>query len=668
VKPGSLLRRLPGSAAAQIPVLFTVLFVFLAVTRPALLEDFVENPLVDFRFAVRAAVAPPAVPPGVCVVAVDEESIARYGRWPWTRVRVAELIGKVAAGKPRAIGVDIFFSEPEGEVPDARLAEALTAVRDRAAEALVFEVRRGGTFTGEVPDVLLDHAFTQIKQADDLRPLVVARAMLPQEPIASASVFGHVNYQPDRNGKLRWEYLYVRYGGKEGEYFPSLALQVARIARGIPLDKVRILGPQGVDFGGQELIPTDDNGRLLINYYGGERTFPHYPAGGFLSGQLSPELLRDKVVFIGATGVATYDLIVTPFAANMPGVEKNATVAANILAGDFLRDVPLVVDLLVVLLAGVAVFFLCRGRRASRSLVDFLLLAVLLVIANVAAFVSGWHASLAYPLLLVLLQGSATLAQQYLAEERRSREMRRMFSSYVTERVVNQLIAHPEMARLGGERREVSVLFSDIRGFTSISEKYSPEMVVAILNEYLGAMTEVVFHWEGTLDKFIGDAVMVFWGAPLAQADHAERAVRCALHMQARLAELNAKWAAEGKISIAIGIGVNTGEVLVGNIGAEGKKMEYTVIGDHVNLSSRIESLTKKYGSKVLISQNTLEKVRGSLDRSVIGHVKVRGVENVAVKGKEQGVRLYDVSPIAEGGKSIVEDTLGDEVVHLKEK
>jgi adenylate cyclase len=427
-------------------------------------------------------------------------------------------------------------------------------------------------------------------------------------------------------------------------------------------------GGFGVDFGGA-MIPADDHGRYLVNYYGGERTFPHYSAAAILDGEKPAALLRDDVVFIGATGIATYDMIVTPFSENMPGVEKNATVAANLLAGDFLRDAPLSVDLLVVLAAGLGVFLLCRGRRAAFSFAALFLLTAVLVLVNFAAFVHGVRLALAYPLALVLVQGVATVAQQYLAEERISRHTRQMFSSYVTERVVDQLIDNPAMARLGGERREMTILFSDIRGFTTFSEQHGPEEVVATLNEYLGAMTEVVFRWEGTLDKFIGDAVMAFWGAPLPQADHAERALRCALHMQGRLERLNAAWRAAGRAELHIGIGINTGEVIVGNVGAEGKKMEYTVIGDHVNLASRVESLTKKYACPILITASTLERVRGIVEQGHFGHVRVHGLDEVAVKGRERAVRVYSFTPAEPGEKTTIEEVApGHDVVHMTEK
>ena len=240
-----------------------------------------------------------------------------------------------------------------------------------------------------------------------------------------------------------------------------------------------------------------------------------------------------------------------------------------------------------------------------------------------------------YPGFALFFGYTSQTAYRFLMEERRARDIRKMFSSYVSKRIVDELIRDPSKAKLGGDRKEITVLFSDIRGFTSFSEKHQPEEVVSLLNEYLGAMTEIVFAHEGTLDKFVGDAIMALWGAPVGQPDHAERAARCALAMIAKLKELQAKWTAEGKYVIDIGIGINTGDMVVGNMGAEGKKMDYTVIGDNVNLGARLEGLTRKYNNHIIISEYTYEKIKDV--------VQATELDSVTVKGKEKPVVVYDL-------------------------
>jgi len=479
------------------------------------------------------------------------------------------------------------------------------------------------------------------------------RVLLPPEPIASSGQFGHVYSLPDRDGKLRWDALYLRLGD---EYFPSLALQTARIALGLPQDGVRVVGGAGVRLG-DTLIPTDGFGRLHINYRGREGVFPYVSAAEVLAGSVPCSAFRDRVVFIGTTAIATYDLKTTPFSANTPGVEKNATVTANLMEGDPILQAPLLTNLAVVLVFGLLLVRLGRVSSARNTLLIYLLATVLFALANVLLFsFFRVRLQLAYPLFMAAAQSMFVISYRYLSEERRAREIRRIFSSYVTERVVNELIRHPELTRLGGERREVTVLFSDIRDFTVFSEANEPEEVVALLNEFLGAMTEVIFRWEGTLDKFVGDEIMAFWGAPIMQEDHAETAVRCALHMVKRLGELQDDWKARGKKPLDIGIGLNTGEVIVGNIGAEGKKMEYTVIGDAVNLGARTEALTRRYDTRILITEFTYEKVRKHVHSSRIGHCFVQGLEIVRVKGKERPVKMFQIASLEHGTQSVIRE------------
>jgi adenylate cyclase len=230
------------------------------------------------------------------------------------------------------------------------------------------------------------------------------------------------------------------------------------------------------------------------------------------------------------------------------------------------------------------------------------------------------------------------------------------------------MIRNPEMAHLGGQKREVTVLFSDVVGFTTYSENHQPEEVVAILNEYLGAMTDIILKWEGILDKFIGDAIVVFWGAPMKQDDHAERAVRCALEMQERLDQLRLKWEAEGRAPLASGIGLNSGEAIVGNIGAEGKKMDYTVIGDHVNLGARVEGLTRRYGARILLTEYTLDKLRPAIASGLFRGVSILGQERVIVKGRDTPVGIFSLNPLGSQAETVVVECDPEKVVKLTEK
>jgi len=230
---------------------------------------------------------------------------------------------------------------------------------------------------------------------------------------------------------------------------------------------------------------------------------------------------------------------------------------------------------------------------------------------------------------------------RFFHEERKAKEIRQMFSSYVSPKIVKELIENPDKARLGGERRVVTLLFSDIIGFTSLSERRQPEEVVSLLNEYFKEMADIIFRWDGTLDKFVGDEIMALWGAPLEQPNHAELALRCALNMSEKLNELQEMWRQRGSDTFDVGIGLNTGEVIIGNIGATGKKMDYTAIGDHVNLAARVEQLTRQYGTRILITENTYAQVEPLIKKGLLGHFELNELAKVKVKGKENEVKIF---------------------------
>lgn len=658
----------PKRVALIVLLIIISFYSVLTYINPLIIDEFVEALLVDYRFKIRNLIAPPPVPDDVLTVLIDEKSLSEYGGWQWDRKLQAELIEKVCKGQPKAVGVDIFYPNATSPESDRVLADVLDTYRDKLVVALSFEVEKGKSFEGEIDDVLYEHTVNRIR---DLKLLELFgqysayRVLLPPDPLAGSSTFGHVNSLSDMDGKVRRENLYLKYGD---EYFFSLALKVAAVAEGVPLEKISIVGGTGVDMDGT-MLPTDVFGRMHINYYGKEGTIRHISAGDVLSGRIPDEVFKDKIVLIGTSAIATYDLKVTPFSANMPGVEKNATVVANILNRTFITQSQHYFDLVIVILSGMAALLMGRTKKAIRFILFYFFLAAFILLANQGVFIAlNTRVNLLYPELTVLSIGTFIVSYRYFVEEKRARDIRKMFSSYVTERVVNELIAHPEMAKLGGERRQVTVLFADIRGFTPFSERHEPEEVVAILNEFLSVMTDIIFRWEGTLDKFIGDAIVAFWGAPMEQENHAELAVRCALDMTGRLEELQRKWSAEGKTPLAMGIGMNSGEVLVGNIGAEGKKMDYTVIGDQVNIASRVETLTRKFNTEMLVTEMLVKKIKQLVQSDSIGHIFINGVGNVGVKGREKPIKVYEIKSLNDSSKSVIRECEEECVVWREEK
>lgn len=617
----------------------TLLFLILLILSPRFIEEHVESLFLDLRFQMRNLLKPPAVPENIIIVEIDEKSLERYGRWPWSRARQAKLIEKIINGRPAVLAIDIFYPERESKKADAALSKTLKKGKGRTVLAAGFDT--APELAGDVPDYLLDNAITNIKDQSRLRDIVtVTKRKTSIGLLSSQAMLGHVFSPADLDGKLRWEVLAVKY---QDDFYPSFSLMTAALARGKELSDITIYGGRGVTLG-NEYIPTDASGRMRVDFLGPERTLHYISAADVLSGEFKAPGFRDRLVFLGTSAISTFDFVVTPFSARMPGVEKNATVVENILNQRFLKHIPLSIVAFFLTASGLALSLLLPRLRAfagiSLSLATVLLFAVL----NQYLFTyRGLYANAVYPLGNLLLISVFAGSYKYLTEERKARQLRTMFSHYVSPKIVEQLIANPEMAKLGGHRREITVLFSDVRGFTTFSEQRQPEEVVAQLNEYLQEMTDIIFKWEGTLDKFVGDEIMAFWGAPLDQPDHAELAVKCALNMSDRLEQLQDKWRAEGKHPLDNGIGINTGPVLIGNIGSADKKMDYTAIGDHVNLGARVETLTRKYDSRILFTEFTYEKVRHLVEEGVLYRVDMKEIDTVQVKGKAIPVKIFGI-------------------------
>ncbi len=620
-----------------------------------------EDNLLDYRFKLRGKLTPPQE---VAIAVIDEKSIERLGRWPWSRDKLAKLVDVLNKAGAAVIVFDIILSESEAN--DPLLGRAINEAGNVILPVAFDFEKKAAPLS---PDYLTASSFHLVGNSEmfeKFAPLTAERVLVPVSTLADkAMVLGHINMIPDDDGTLRWEILVIGY---DGFLYPAATLQAAAAFLGVPGEKVTLEATRGVKLG-KRFLPTDRWGRMIVNYYGPSYTFPHLSIVDILDGKVNQKDLEGRVILVGATAIGIYDLRVTPLAAAMPGVEKHASVIASILENRFLKAAPPSVDLAVALGAGL-IFSLIIVFLKVRQAALFTACYLLLILGGGYLLFRHWGlwVNLAVPALNGLSVFIATNVYSFIVEERNARRVKAMFSSYVTERVVNELIRNPSLAKLGGERREITVLFSDVRGFTSFSEKHPPEEVVAILNEYLGKMTEIVFRWEGTLDKFIGDAIMAFWGAPLPQDDHGIRGVKCALEMVDTLKKLQEEWRAQGKPVLDCGIGLNCGWVLVGNIGAEGKKMDYTIIGDEVNLGARLESLTRKYDAHILLSENLVTKIVPQVNSCEFGHVVITGLERVAVKGKEKPVTIYEIKSSEAGAPSVITPCSDETVVVLKEK
>ncbi len=599
----------------------------------ASLLEVLEDKTLDLRFTLRGTITPG---PETVIAAIDEKSIHKLGRFPWSRSVWARVVDRLTEEGAAVVVFDVLFPEPENAESDDLLRKAI-GKNGRVVLPMDFDFSETGYkesgFTNKQVDFLVPSAYAVMKNTEAPYMPLTARVVLPplERFSAAATSLAHINMIPDDDGTLRWEMLVIKY---QDDYYAPIGLQAARLYRKLEMQNLALDGHGGILLA-DTVIPTDARSRMLINYRGPDGTFPRYSISDIVDQRTPGGTFRDKIVLIGATAIGIYDLRVTPFSNNMAGIEKHASVVDNILRGDFLYRSEANVVLLIFFFAVLLGILLPRlGAGAGAALFVALFVAYLGFVYYLFVAKGIWF-NLVYPASALFFGYTSQTAYRFFMEERRARDIRKMFSSYVSKRIVDELIRDPSKTKLGGERKELTVLFSDIRGFTAFSEKHQPEEVVSLLNEYLGAMTEIVFDYEGTHDKFVGDAIVAYWGAPLGQPDHAVLAVKCALAMIGKLKELQSKWAAEGKYVIDIGIGINTGDMVVGNMGAPGKKMDYTVIGDNVNLGARLEGLTRKYNNHIIISGYTYEKVKDI--------VQAVELDSVTVKGKEKPVTVYDV-------------------------
>jgi adenylate cyclase len=620
--------------------------------RPTTPMQLAEAKAFDVRSRWTAGAAPADT--SIVLISIDDRSfremVDQFGRWPWQRGVYAAAVQYLRYAGAKAIVFDVHFADPDLfnlEMDSAfagSMAEAqnvvLPAVFAEGDAALEDTLRRLDTRRLNVDRFAVGDA----RGLPDL-----PRAELPLRLFGEqAAAIGSIRFSPDPvDGVARRIPLVVPHQGK---LFPTLALAGARIAY-----PERFGGAVRVDSRaarvGRASIPLQDGGMILRwrgpYHAAGRETYRSYSFFRLIRsydnvsiGQpppIDPALLKDKIVIIAPIAGGLLDLRSTPLDSYAPGAFIHATAIDNLLHGDWIRPAPLWANVLktvsIALLASLLVAGIGSALWATLSAVAVLLGAVTL---STLLFRAGIWTDAATPLLAGGLAFAGAMATNYMAEGRDRQRLRSQFSRYVSPEVVRRLADDYQAIALGGQRVPVSVLFSDIRGFTAMSEKMAAEDVVEMLNEYLGSMAEIVFRHGGTLDKFIGDAVMAFWGAPLPRPDHAGCAAGAAVEMLEELERLNRKWESEGRpAGLRIGIGINTGDAVVGNIGSLGHKVEYTVIGDTVNLASRLEGLNKEMGTAVLLSPATAAALGDGWD--------VAPLAEVHVKGKENAVQIFEL-------------------------
>jgi adenylate cyclase len=610
----------------------------------ASLRDF-EVPLLDQlelkTYDMRMRALERSQPRHVTIAAIDEQSLARVGRWPWSRSVHAEIARRLDEAGAKVIAFDIFFSERESAKADAQFARALGATKKTVLSTVFLIDQREARYLGDAGmeaglKAISPHAVAEAGGREARYKSYGVLANIP-ELQASALYAGHINVFADADGIYRRVPLVMVHGDR---YFPSFDVQVAR-AFHPDRDFALKLGDSGVlsvTVAGNEL-PVDLQGQMLVRYRGqAGATFDRVSVADILDRKADASLLRDRVVLIGGTATSLGDIRATPLDAAPPGVELRANTIENLLDGRVIErpDYMALVDVTLMLLIGLLmVWLLPRFGVSGGGLLAAVLLGGYIALAVYLFRGDGLWLNLIYPsLLIVLLFATATLVSYFFTHSEK-RYLKVAFQHYVPPAVVEDLVSDAGALRLGGEKRELTVLFSDIRGFTTLSEGMQPEELVKLMNEYFTVMTERVFAHRGSLDKYIGDAIMAVYGAPVVEADHPALACRSALDMMRALDELQQKWRPLGLPAIGIGVGINTGPMIVGNMGSR-TRFNYTVVGDAVNLSSRIESLNKNYGTSILISEYTYQRVKDEFR-------DVREVDSVKVRGREQPVRLYEL-------------------------
>ena len=592
---------------------------------------------------VRRYAEPAKADPNILLLAIDEASLEAFGRWPWPRDRHGYVVRYLKQAGAKAIVFDVMFFEPDenAEEFDQSFAD------DIAAAGNVFLPMLFQSDGPAPPPDLLRRATIGISGGESNAGSSVDRYPSLKMPIPSlagaARGLGVINLSADADGPTRRVPL---AGQVEGQWVPHLSLAVARALLGtetVSLNSERAML-------GNTIVPLDAAGRLLADWHGAlEQTYhrQRLSVGRVLQAfaqqqkgekpSLDASIFKDKIVFIAGTAAGLYDLRVTPFSSQTPGVLIHMAALDNLLHGQALRQAPVWFSRLIL-------FLLCIGSATTFMLVRSYLVkfgATLAMAVGYYALVA--HAfsgherwmDLVFPEAALLLTFGTAATVEYVTEGRQRRLMRAAFDKYMSAEVVEEIMRNPEAIKLGGEKKEISILFSDIAGFTTISEKMPPEELVTLLNRYLSAMTTIIKrNHRGNVNKYLGDGIMAIFGAPLDDAAHASRACSAALECQLELARLRAEWLKEGLPEIGARIGINSGACIVGNMGSD-ERMEYTVTGDSVNLASRLEGANKFYDTLILLGQRTAELAKND--------VEVREVDLLRVKGKKEPVVVYEL-------------------------
>ncbi|MCP4755985.1 MAG: adenylate/guanylate cyclase domain-containing protein [Proteobacteria bacterium] len=624
----------------------------------------------------------------VAIAAIDTKAIDHFGQWPWGRDVMARFLYELQTHyQVSVLGYDVLFSEPDTNDITAEYVldrfHQLVAKQNQGSSSFLgklrnvrskvsSEVKNDAKFGAELSkwnNIVLGYFFFLSGSSDQIKhltqeeldefasrienseitiiqgaeflpylPLYEGEAVEANIPLLNSrnNLNGFFNVVPDReDGTIRRVPLVIKY---KDMFYPSLDLQIIRRYYGNPPIRM-VVNEGGIEavFLGRKMINTASDGTVMINYRGEAFTFPHYSVYDIIEHKIPVEKLKDKIVLLGATEIGVFDLRTTPVGTAFPGVEVHANLIDNLINEDYFHRSDFVhfLSFILILVCGLIVGIVLPRLSALPGLIFSIVLLVGYFGINL------WYlntertwTSFVYVIGVILFNWFIIVLYKFFGEEKDKRFIKGAFQQYLSPKVIDRLVDDPSMLKLGGEKRELTAFFSDVQGFSTISESLTPEELVELLNEYLTAMTDIVMKYDGTVDKFEGDAVIAFFGAPVIYADHATRACLASLEMQEKLVEMRENWKKQGRHELYVRIGLNTGDMVVGNMGSA-YRMDYTMMGDSVNLAARLEGVNKEYRTFCMISEFTYKKTRSDIE--------VRELDMIRVVGKNEPVRVYEV-------------------------
>jgi adenylate cyclase len=601
----------------------------------------------DSRVAIDIQDVPSQSIDDIVIIDMDgrsESELGRYQQWP--RSYFTRLINYLDRGEAAIIGLDILFVEDKRDPQSDK--DFIEAIKNsgNVVNAMYFEQEDSLSWRYRMQTPPREFAWEKFAyfldpQERDFFPINDRIGNEFYELLNAGYSLGHVNFRADVDGVVRKIHLFSNFLDHS---YPALAFKIYTSLAGI--SEVKITEDEGIRLfsEGEEVgrIPIDDKGNMLINWAGNFQTFRYISFYDVLQERIPIEYFKDKVILVGTSLPGLFDLRSTPFNTQFPGVEIHANILWTLLNGEFIQSLSTIQSFIFYtalgVLVGIVIIFLS-------PLWSILVIFFVGIIEIFFAYYLQWEYNLWIPIInpigTLVITFSLIYIYKYITEERGKRFIKDTFSHFVTHSVVEELLANPDKIKLGGERKNCTVFFSDVAGFTSISEKLTPEALVKLLNDYLTEMTNIVFEYEGMLDKYEGDAIMAVFGAPIAHGNHAYKACAAALAMQEQLVKLREHWGKQGRPQLQARCGLNTGEMVVGNMGSE-TRFDYTVMGDEVNLGARLEPANKTYGTKIMIGENTYQ-----MSKELI---IARQLDLLRVIGKTKPIKVYELVGLKEKG------------------